>query len=58
MVFDLLRQEHIEILSEKVYPFVPSGSSANVVIYFTPKKKEKNYNINWILCWSISMDGR
>jgi|GEM_PF-6933568 len=37
--FDLLRQEHIEILSEKVYPFVPSGSSANVVIYFTPKKE-------------------
>lgn len=32
--FDLLRQEHIQILSEKVYPFIPTGVGADVVIYF------------------------
>jgi len=37
--FDLLKQEHIEVFSEKVYPFMPSGSSANIVMYFTPRRQ-------------------
>jgi hypothetical protein len=32
--FDLLKQEQIEILSEKVYPFTPTTTTAEIVIYF------------------------
>ena len=49
--FDLLKQEHVVVLSEKVYPFMPSGSSAQVVIYYTPRKEgeEVQYKLDSML---------